>query len=205
MTGAKVNYLAGTTDGKVSIESKASAGGFMGTRNKSYVCGRQALANVRYSFTLMDEGGNTLFLDECYGTVLVGGLNSLIDARFGAGLASPANYLFLLDGDSTPVIVGTDTMASHAGWSENVDYSDTTRPALTLGTIANGSVDNVGNEAIFHINANGTIAGAGIVNSAAKGSSGGIAYDVGLFLDGPRPVRSGLQLYVGATILIGAA
>jgi hypothetical protein len=209
MTGARVDYQVDTTDGKVEIVSSAKADSFVTTKNQAYLRsgpGHKVLANVRYKFTLFDEDGHCIFSDQFfYGTVLTAGLNSLLDARFKTGLDSPADYIFLLDGASAPVILGSDTMASHAGWQENVGYSDTTRPVLTLGTIANGAVDNIGNEAVFHLNATGTIAGAGIVNSATKGGSTGIAYDVGLFLDGPRSVRSGLQLFVGVTILIGVA
>lgn len=97
-------------------------------------------------------------------------------------------------------IAAADTMASHAGWSEITAYSQTTRPALVLGSVASGSVDNSASVAVFSINGTATVAGAFVCNLANKLGTG-LLYGAGDFATA-RDVFSGDTLNVTATASI---
>ena len=65
---------------------------------------------------------------------------------------------------ATPTVVAGNTMATHAGWTEVTAYDEATRPALTLGSVAAGSVDNSASKARFTISTNGTAIGGAFVD-----------------------------------------
>ena len=95
----------------------------------------------------------------------------------GAGLVSVTPitswFLGLMNGSAT--IAAADTMASHAGWTELVAYSQGTRPAWTV--VAGGTAGSAGNSASpasFTINSAGQTAGGLFLcsNSTKSGTSG---------------------------------
>lgn len=88
-------------------------------------------------------------------------------------LIFPAGKWFILaKGTGTPA--NGDTMASHAAWSELTTYTQTTRPALTLGSWASGAASNASSVAQFTAPTGGlTFYGWGIVDSATKGGTTG--------------------------------
>lgn len=64
----------------------------------------------------------------------------------------------------------TDTLASHAGWTEWTDYDEVNRPAWTA-VAASRSISNTAAPAEFTINAGGTVKGI-LVASVNTGTSG---------------------------------
>lgn len=168
---------------------------------------RSVLADVIYHFRMVDNAGIPRWDTTVHGTVVTEGLNTLLDYTLKSGSGGvPSWYCGLVDGSSTPVIAAADTMGSHAGWSEvSADYSEATRPALTLGTIAGGAVDNSASLATFSFTAAGAAAGAFITTVNTKGGSTGKLYDVGLFSDGYRTYGIGWTLYLSVTCSIAAA
>jgi hypothetical protein len=92
-------------------------------------------------------------------------------------------------------------MGSHAGWAELTPYSQGTRPAFVLGTIAAGSVDNSASKAVFTINGTATIGGAFVANNSTKAGSTGILLGAGEFA-AARSVLSGDTLNVTVTCSI---
>ncbi|WP_156815529.1 hypothetical protein [Pseudanabaena sp. PCC 6802] len=105
-----------------------------------------------------------------------------------------------MNGASAPTYAAGDTLASHAGWTELAPGTAYTgnRQALTLGTVAAGSVDNSASKAVFPILANNTVAGA-FICTAATGTSG-ILYGEGNFTGGNRSVVNGDTLNVTITL-----
>src|SRR5690606_19125557 len=84
-----------------------------------------------------DRHGSVKWLESFDNLVTTAGKNHLLDVAFKAGSQITSWYVGLISG-SSPTIAGTDTLASHDGWTEFTDYDEATREALTLGTIANG-------------------------------------------------------------------
>ena len=130
--------------------------------------------------------------------VTVAGLNKLLDATFKTGLATPAWYVGLTD--ATPTFAAADTMGSHAGWTENVSYGESTREVLTLGTIASGSVSNSASKASFTINAATSVSGAFLTDSDTKSGTTGTLYSEVAFTGGTETLASADVLNVTVTL-----
>ena len=126
------------------------------------------------------------------------GLDYLLDAGLSGGTPITSWFVGLTDG--TPTVAAADTMASHAGWVEVTAYSEGTRQAWTDGGVSGQSVDNVGNEATFTINADTTvIGGAFLVSNSTKGGTTGTLYAAGAFTVGDKSADTNDTLEVTAT------
>ena len=97
-----------------------------------------------------------------------------------------------------------DTMASHAGWTEVVPYSNATRVTVTFvtATTANPSVaTNTASPAAFTINATSTVGGAFLTSGSAKSGTAGTLFSAADFSSpGDRSVASGDTLNVTYTM-----
>ena len=96
-----------------------------------------------------------------------------------------------------------DTMASHAGWTEVVPYSNATRPACTFATAttANPSVaTNSASVASFNINATATVGGAFLTSDNTKSGTTGTLFSAADFTGGDRSVASSDTLNVTYTL-----
>lgn len=98
------------------------------------------------------------------------GLNDILTQYF-KGASYTAAFFVGLKGPGTAV--AADTMVSHASWSELSSYSQSTRPALTLGAVSGQAVDNSASKATFTITGPLTVSGAFITtNSTISGTTG---------------------------------
>jgi len=131
--------------------------------------------------------------------VTTAGKNDLLTQYFKGSAYTAAWFIGLVDGGSTPTYAAGDTMASHAGWTENTSYSNSTRVAWTGGSASAGSIDNSGSPAAFNINATATIAGMFMVTNSTKSGATGTLYSEGNFTQGNRSVTSGDTLNCTAT------
>jgi hypothetical protein len=95
-------------------------------------------------------------------------------------------------------------MSSHAGWTENVGYSNATRVAATFvtATTANPSVaTNSASPASFNINGTSTVGGAFLTSGSAKSGTAGTLFSASDFTSpGDRAVTSGDTLNVTYTM-----
>ena len=140
----------------------------------------------RYDFECFGPDGKLKWRKSTYNTVVNVGLDDVLDKYFKGSAYTAAFYVGLTDG--APVTVAAaDTMASHAGWAEIVPYSDATRPALTLGTVASQSVDNSASKAVFNINTGPTtVGGAFLATSATKSETASLLYGAAAFTAGDK-------------------
>lgn len=126
----------------------------------------------------------------------------------GVALTSTAQittwYIGLYGAASSNNPAASDTMSSHAGWTENTTYSNSTRVAcsFTAATNANPSVaTNSGTPASFSINGTTTIGGAFLTSGSAKGGTAGTLFSASDFTSpGDRSVVSGDTLNVTYTL-----
>lgn len=147
--------------------------------------------------------GALVWEDTFHNLVVTAGLNKYLDATLKTGLTSPTWYVGLVTGPGTGTTYAlADTMASHAGWTEDQTYSNATRPAFTPGTIASGSVDNSASKAVFNVNGTATIAGGFLSDNSTKGGTTGTLLGAGDFSGGDRAVQSGDTLNVTVTASI---
>ena len=113
------------------------------------------------------RGGKTIWEETFENLVPTVGLNYYLDAALKTGIASP---LFSVGLKGTGAAVVGDTMAAHANWTDEVPYSNGTRPPWTPGAISAGTIDNSASKAGFNINATGTIFGAFLVGPSGPGT-----------------------------------
>ena len=180
--------------------AKRGAGAGMGVRRRN-----------RWHVECYGSDGQLKWADEIdHNLVVTAGLNHSITQHFKGSSYTGASNWFIGLTDGTPTFALADTMASHAGWTEVVAYSETYRQTLTLGTVAGGSADNSANKGTYSINSDSTtIGGAFLVYSLGAGqypgSANGTLYGGGAFSAGDKSLDDGDTLNVTVTVSAGTA
>jgi hypothetical protein len=122
------------------------------------------------------------------------GKNDLLDKYFAGSAYTAGWYMGLVDGASTPTYNAADTLASHAGWTENTSYSGTNRITVAWNAAASGSKASTSTS--FSISGTATIAGAILTQTQVRATTTGILYSAGSFTGGNRSVLSGDTILV---------
>lgn len=151
-----------------------------------------------FAFECFDSQGRLKWREDFRNLVTTGGKNNLLDTYFAGSAYTAAWYLGLVDGGTTPTYAAADTMASHAGWTENQSYSNAARVTLAFAAASAGSKATSTN-ATFTINATATIAGGFTTTVNTKGGTTGILYSAGSFTGGNRAVVNGDTLNVSGS------
>lgn len=128
------------------------------------------------------------------------GLQEMNTQFFKGSAYTAAWYIGLVDNSGFTAYAATDTMASHAGWAENISYSGSDRGTATFGsaTLADPSViSNSATQAQFSITGTATIRGAFLTNTQDNLTNTGVLFSVADFeAPGARSVVSGDTLNV---------
>jgi hypothetical protein len=166
-----------------------------------------ARAGGVYSVECRDAAGNLKWSDTFHNLVVNEGLQDM-NAKYFLGSGYSATWFLGLvtgPGSGTTFAAG-DTLASHAGWTENTAYVGD-RKAATFGTATTADPSVITNSlspAVFTMNANAqTIAGA-FLSSVDTGTSG-VLFSAGDFTGGDKFVDSGDTLSVTYTFSLDAA
>ncbi len=159
-------------------------------------------ATSRYEIECFAPDGTLKWREDICNLVVTTGLNELLDKTFKASTYTAAWYVGITAG--SPTFAAGDTMASHAGWTEQTIYSESNRPTLTLGTVSSGSVNNSANKAVFTFSSGGTIGGAFVTTNNTKGGSTGTLYG-GAAFSANRTVATNDVLNVTVTLTITAS
>jgi len=154
-----------------------------------------------YEFWAYDKAGNLKWYEKVNNLVVTAGLNWLLEKTFKGSSYTAAHYVGL-KGSGT--IAAADVMSSHAGWSEVADYDEATRPALTLGSVSAGSVDNSASKAVFTISGTVTVAGAFVTTVNTKSGTLGTLYGAADFT-APRSLVDDDTLNVQVTLTVAAS
>jgi hypothetical protein len=160
-----------------------------------------------FTVTCYDKDGNLKWEESNHNLVVNEGLADMNDKYFSGSTYTAAWYIGLVTGPGAGnTYAAADTLASHAGWTENTDYSGD-RKAATFGsaTVADPSViNNSGSVAQFSMTGTATIAGA-FLASVDTGTSG-ILFSVSNFQSpGDRDVVNGDTLNVTYEFSLDAA
>lgn len=120
-----------------------------------------------------DHSGRLIATDRKVNIMPIEALDYLLSAGFKAGAQYSSFYVGLFEGNYTPL--PTDVMATFPSLAtELTAYSATSRPALVLGDIADGNVDNLESVAEFTGTTDGKKAYGGFISTApAKGGTTG--------------------------------
>lgn len=162
-----------------------------------------------FTVQCVDQDGNVKWTAEKHNLVVNVGLKDMNDKYFTGSSYTAAWYIGLYGSASTNNPAAGDTAASHAGWTEVTDYSQSTRPAAVFAaaTTADPSViTNSASPATFSMNATTTVGGAFLISNNTKGGSTGILFSASDFqAPGDRSVVSGDTILVTYTFSLDAA
>lgn len=158
----------------------------------------QAHAAGVYVVECRAADGTLRWREEITNLVTTAGKNDALDKYLAGSTYTAAWYLGLISSDDYSAVDATDTMSSHAGWTEFTGYSQANRPAASFSAASSGS-KSTSSAASFSINANGTVKGPFLVSNNAKSGATGVLYSAGLFSGGDRAVQSGDTLNVSYT------
>jgi hypothetical protein len=164
----------------------------------------KASATGVYKIQCHDVSGNLKWEAESKNLVVNEGLQDM-NAKYFTGSSYTATwYLGLYGAGASNTPAASDTMSSHAGWTEIVPYSNATRPVCTFGTptTANPSVaTNSASPASFTINATATVGGAFLTSDSTKGGTAGTLFSAADFgAPGDRSVANADVLTVTYTL-----
>lgn len=110
------------------------------------------------------------------------GIHYLLDTGFRGQAQISVWNGGLIDGAGFSGVNPGDTMASHSGWTENVNYSETNRPTFSFPAAAGRSITD---EISFTINAaSQTIQGIFVTSDNTKGGTTGTLWSTAEF---PQP------------------
>lgn len=162
--------------------------------------GEKALACGKYYAECRDKDGNLKWVSKGDNLVVNVGLQYMA----GTSLVSVAQittwYVGLYGAAASNTPAASDTMSSHAGWTEIDCYSNATRPAATFAAATNANpsvVTNTSNKAVFNIDASATVGGAFLTsNNTILGSTGTLFSAADFQAPGDRAVVSGDVLSV---------
>ena len=146
--------------------------------------GEDAQATGMFEIKCHDKDGNLKWEAQSKNLVVNVGLAYMA----GTALTSVAQittwYLGLYGAGASNTPAAADTMSSHAGWTEVVAYSNSTRVAATFvtATTANPSVaTNSASPAVFNINGTTTVGGAFLTTGSAKSGTAGTLFSAADF------------------------
>lgn len=176
-----------------------SAGLSAGTRS-----GEELVAMGKFKIQCFDKDGKLKWEDENHNLVVNQGLQYMCGAALTSNLQVTFWYIGLYGAALTNNPAAGDTMASHAGWTEVVPYSNGTRPqcVFATATTANPSVaTNSASVAVFNINATSTVGGAFLTSSDIKNGTVGTLFSAaGFSAPGDRAVAPADTLNVTYTL-----
>jgi hypothetical protein len=156
----------------------------------------------------IDKDGNVKWTEDMHNLVVNEGLQEMNTQFFTGSNYTAALYLGLIEGPGAGnTYAAADTLASHAGWVEFVNYSGA-RKAVTFGpaTLADPSViDNSGTPSSFTISGLGGVVAGAFLATVDSGTSGVLFSEANFQAPGDRTVVSGDTLNVTYTFSLDAA
>ena len=169
----------------------------------------KAKAGGVFTVQCYDKEGNLKWSAEKHNLVVNVGLQDMNAKYFSGSSYTAAWYIGLYGAGASNTPAASDTMASHAGWTEVTAYSQATRPACTFGTASTADpsiITNSASPATFSINGTTTVGGAFLTSDNTKNGATGILFSASDFQSpGDRSVVNGDTLTVTYTFSLDAA
>jgi len=165
-----------------------------------------------FTVTCHGPDGQFKWSDTFHNLVVNEGLQDMNSKYFKGSGYTAAWYLGLVTGPgSGTTYAAGNTLATHAGWTENTAYTTTggagVRAAVTFGTATTADpsvIANTASPSVFTMTSNAqTIAGA-FLASSSSGTSG-VLFSAGDFTGGDKLVDSGDSLSVTYSFSLDAA
>lgn len=146
-----------------------------------------------------DKDGNFLWRDESPNLIMDTAITDILEVYFHDGVKKPNWYIGLISSPASPL--AADTAASHPGWSENVNYTATTRRPAQFSAAASKQINSAAAKAVFTMSgAGGNIYGTFLISDAVKGGSAGMLYAAAPFATGAKPLAATDVLTVSVVV-----
>jgi hypothetical protein len=162
-----------------------------------------------FTVTCFDKDGNQKWEAKSHNLVVNVGLQDMNTKYFAGSGYTAAWYLGLYGAGASNNPAASDTMSSHAGWTEVTDYSQATRPQCVFGTATTADpsvISNTASVAVFSINGTTTVGGAFLTSDNTKSGTTGTLFSAADFQSpGDRSVVSGDTLNVTYQFSLDAA
>lgn len=156
-----------------------------------------------------DKDGNLKWEQKSKNLVVNVGLAYMNTEFFTGSGYTAAWYVGIYGPASSNNPSSSDTMASHAGWTEVTTYSNATRPAATFGAATTADPSVIANSAAvaqFLINDSANVGGAFLTTGDLPGGTSGVLFSASDFAaPGDRVVQNGDVLSVTYTFSLDAA
>jgi len=143
----------------------------------------------KYYLELVRDG-KVIEVREFLNGITNGGLDALLDIMFHGSSQITAWYFGLINASGYTGLSPSDTMGSHAGWTEFTTYSEANRQAWPEDAASGQSITNT-TLANFSITGAGTLKGAFLASDNTKGGSSGTLWSTALFSGGDLAVTNG--------------
>ena len=170
--------------------------------------GELAKATGKYVVECFDKDGNLKWVAETPNLVVNVGLQYMAGVALTSTAQITSWYIGLYGAAASNSPAPGNTMSSHAGWTEVIDYSEGTRPAATFAAATNADpsvVTNTASKAVFTINGTTTVGGAFLTSDNTKLGTTGTLFSAADFQSpGDRSVVSGDILNVTYTFSLSA-
>lgn len=108
------------------------------------------------------------------------GKNSWLDVYFRNQTQLPSWYFGLVDNSGFTAFAVTDTMASHAGWTEFTNYDEATRVQWSPAAAASKSISN-STPSTINIAGTGTLKGIFLASNSTKSGTSGTLWTEAAF------------------------
>ncbi len=112
-------------------------------------------------------------------TITKDGKNHIFNSTFVVETQVTAWFVGLISATDFSNVLAVNTMASHAGWLECVDYDETTRCLWTPVASTNAIVES-GAATVFTMNVSQTLKGLFITSEDAKSGTAGVLWAAAL-------------------------
>ena len=146
--------------------------------------------------TCIDKNGNPRWEEVNHNVVTTAGKTDMLQQYF-LGSSYVASWYCGLKNAGTAVV--GDTMASHAGWTENITYSQPARPTVVFAAASAASINNSASRAAFSMTGTTTVAGCFMCNNSTISGTSGVLYNAIDFAQA-RNVLNGDTITVQLTI-----
>ena len=120
--------------------------------------------------------------------IMLAQIDDLLDVYFENGSPAAAWSIGLIGGSSV-AITTADSMSSHAGWTEDENYTESTRQAWAPNASASQIIEN-STSVVVTLDADTTIRGAFLTSDNVKGATDGLLWSAAA-LDTPEVGSSG--------------
>jgi hypothetical protein len=162
-----------------------------------------------FTVTCFDKDGNQKWEAKSHNLVVNVGLQDMNTKYFSGSSYTATWYIGLYGAGASNTPAASDTMSSHAGWTEVVAYSQATRPQCVFGTATTADpsvISNTASVAVYSINGTTTVGGAFLTSNNTKSGTTGTLFSAADFQSpGDRSVVSGDTLNVTYQFSLDAA